>query len=304
MTRETSGPEGARAEIAALLSRYEPVPWRIDAREKRASAGGGFRCERLRLAAPDGRAARAFLTGPEGSWEGLPGVVYCHAHGNRHDIGAVELIAGRPALIDPPYALALAQAGFVAICGDLPCFGERAAETESSAAKRHLWLGTTLFGEMLGELAGLPDVLAEAGADSARIGAMGISMGATLAFWLGALDPRIAAVAQLCCFADIGTLLSGGAHDLHGIYMVVPGLAARFPTGDIAGLIAPRRQLICIGSEDPLTPPAAAARALADVRRCYERAGAGAALEVLVQQGVGHRETEEMRGRVIRFLRS
>ena len=66
-------------------------------------------------------------------------------------------------------------------------------------------------------------------------------MGATLAFWLAALDPRMKAVAHLCCFADLETLVASGAHDLHGLYMTVPGLLAVARTGEIAGLIAPRR---------------------------------------------------------------
>jgi dienelactone hydrolase len=156
---------------------------------------------------------------------------------------------------------------------------------------------------MLGELAGLPDVLAAAGADPGRIGAMGISMGATLAFWLAALDPRIRAIAHLCCFADLESLVESGAHDLHGPYMTVPGLLPRFTTGGIAGLAAPRPQLACLGAEDPLTPPAAAARAIRDAGAAYAAAGAAGAFEVHAEAATGHSETQAMRGRVIGFLR-
>ena len=251
-----------------------------------------------------GQTARAFLTGPARQWRDLPAVIYCHAHGNRYDIGAAELIEGRPALTHPPYAKALADAGIVALALDLPCFGERAAETESAAAKRHLWRGTTLFGQMLAELGGLQAFLAEIdGVDSTRVGAFGISMGATLAFWLGALEPRIKAVAQLCCFADMDMLIQEGAHDLHGVYLTVPGLARRFSTGTIAGLVAPRPQLISIGDDDPLTPGSAADKAIGDVTAAYAALDATSLLTIKRSGGTGHQETAGMRRDVITFLR-
>ena len=47
-------------------------------------------------------------------------MLYCHAHGNRFDIGKEELVAGRPALASPPYAEALAveRAAFRATARD------------------------------------------------------------------------------------------------------------------------------------------------------------------------------------------
>ena len=44
---------------------------------------------------------------------------------------------------------------------------------------------------------------------------------------LAALDDRIKAVAHLCCFADYDTMIELGAHDGHGHYMTIPGLAGR-----------------------------------------------------------------------------
>jgi dienelactone hydrolase len=88
---------------------------------------------------------------------------------------------------------------------DLPCFGGRAAAAEGAAAKAALWRGGSLAGQMLGELASALDWLAaDPGVDARRIGVFGLSMGATLGYWLGAVEPRLAAVAHLCCFADFG----------------------------------------------------------------------------------------------------
>jgi dienelactone hydrolase len=292
-----------RAQLHALLGRLPPVDWVMEARESVVSAPDQYRCERLALRSRAGAKSRAFLTGPSGDWRGLPAIIYCHAHGNRYAIGAAELIEGRPALIDPPYGETLAAAGIVALAIDLPCFGNRATESESAEAKRHFWQGTTLFGQMLAELAGLLPVLKQiGGVDPARIGTMGISMGGTLAFWLAALEPRIRAVAQLCVFADIETLVRTGGHDLHGIYMTVPGLNPACSTGAIAGLAAPRPQFVAIGREDPLTPPDAFATAAADLTEAYARSGAADALAIHAFDGVGHHETPQMRREVMEFL--
>ncbi len=118
--------------------------------------------------------------------------------------------------------MALAQRGVVALAIDMPCFGDRADETETSFSKRLHWEGRTLFGRMLEDLGGAARWLsALEGVDPDRIGVFGFSMGATHAFWLGALEPAIARVAHACSFADLGKLISAGAHDLHGPYMTV-----------------------------------------------------------------------------------
>ena len=67
---------------------------------------------------------------------------------------------------------------------------------------------------------------AQEGIDQTQIGVSGISMGATLGYWLAAIEPRLAAVAHLCCFADFSELIRTGAHDQHRIYLAVPGLLA------------------------------------------------------------------------------
>jgi hypothetical protein len=109
-------------------------------------------------------------------------------------------------------------------------------------------------------------------------------------------------VAHLCCYADYATLVELGNHDNHGIYLLVPGLLNHTSTGEIAGLVAPRPQLICVGDEDELTPPLSIERALAVTRPMYAAAGAAEALEVFVQHGIDHRETPEMHERVMAFF--
>ncbi len=288
---------GERAMLSGLLGGFEPS--RFKTISQTTEPADGFRAEKLILERDDGVRVRGFLTGPAGEWRGLPAIVYIHAHGAKYEIGARELLDGRPALRGP-YAADLARRGIVALALDMPCFGDRATEPESAAAKRHLWNGTTLFGEMLNDLGGAVDVLAaQDGVDAKRIGTFGLSMGATLAFWLAALDSRIAAVAHLCCFADLGELVRRNGHDLHGIYMTVPGLLPKIRTGQIAGLAAPRPHYAAMGAKDPLTPPEAIDIGLADLKLAY---GNSNALRVHVDPDTGHVETPRMRDDVLRFF--
>jgi dienelactone hydrolase len=303
LDNDLNGQTQDRGRLKQLLGAFAPTRLRIVARGALPPTSRQMRAERLDLAAPDGARIRGILTGPAGDWRGRPAVLYCHAHGNRYGVGAAELIDGRPALQPEPYGPALAREGIVAFCIDMPCFGERAQETESALSKRLHWQGRTLFGLMLSELAGAFDLLAGLdGVDPGRIAAFGFSMGASHAFWLGALEPRIRAVAHACAFADLAELIAAGGHDLHGPYMTVPGLVPAIGTGRIAGLVAPRPQLALMGALDPLTPPAATATAVTELRLCYERADAAAALSVHIGEASGHDETPAMRAAVLTFL--
>lgn len=286
--------------LRSLLRVTEPS---LDLVSSTAEEHDEYTVERLRFRLPGGEEVRGFLTRPSGKTIPGPAILYAHAHGARYDIGASELIDGRPALFDAPGPV-LAREGYVTLCIDMPVFGERAHITESAATKAALWHGQTLFGQMLGEqAAALTWLAARDDVDPTRIGMTGISMGATLAYFLAAIDPRITAVAHLCCYADFATLIETGAHDLHGHYLTIPGLLAETSTGDIAGLIAPRPQLICAGLDDPLTPPLAIKRAFIRTWAAYENAAATNAVTLLEEAGVGHRETPSMRRTVLSFFK-
>ncbi len=291
-----------RAKLAQLLGSYAPEALRLQSRRPMAVRFPAMRAERLDLMTPAGGLIRGILTGPEGPWRGQPAVLYCHAHGNRYGIGAAELTESRPALLEEPYGPALAQRGIVALSIDMPCFGERQHESESSLAKRLHWHGQTLFGTMLAELAGAFHLLRGLeGIDPARVGVFGFSMGATHAFWLAALEPEVARVAHACAFADLARLIAGGGHDLHGPYMTVPGLCTAFRTGEIAGMAAPRPQLAIIGALDPLTPPDAAEAGFADLRNSYGPNSPGM-LRIIVETTTGHLETPRMRAAILDFI--
>ena len=258
-----------------------------------------YAVETLRLRLGDIE-VRGILTRPLQADVPLPAILYAHSHGGGYAIGATELLDGREYLVDP-LGPVFAHAGYVTLCIDMPVFGERSNVSESAAAKALLWMGKSLFGQMLSEQAAALSYLASrADVDAARIGAFGISMGSALSYWLAAMDSRIKAVAHLCCFADQRSMIELGAHDGHGIYMMVPGLLAHTDAGAIAALIAPRPQLVCIGEADSLTPPLAVARAWAELEPAYT--ATPEALQLVSEPGIGHEETPISRAATLAFF--
>ena len=260
-----------------------------------------FVVETLVFATRDGERVRGFVARPAEPGP-HPALLYIHAHGARYAIGADELLDGRRALLSP-LGPEFARRGYVTLMIEMPAFCTRAEPSESARAKALLWEGRSLAGQMLGEQAAALAWLAARGdVDPARIGVYGISMGATLGYWLAAVDARISCAAHLCCYADYRALIAAGAHDLHGIYLTIPGLLPIAGNGEIAGLIAPRPQFIAIGDQDPLTPPEAVDIALAETRAAYARAGAADRLLVHREPETGHVETAPMRDAVLAFF--
>ena len=286
----------SRSRLHEIIGLAEPP---VALASSRIEQRDGYAIEHLRLRLGETE-VRGILTRPANDDRRLPAILYGHSHGGRYDMGAQELLDGREYLVDP-LGPAFARAGYVTLCIDMPVFGERATVSEGYAAKALLWHGKSLFGQMLSDHAAALTYLASRDdVDATRIGAFGISMGCVLSYWLAAMDERIAAVAHLCCFADFRTMIELGAHDGHGIYLTVPGLLAETDCGEIAALIAPRPQLVCIGEADKLTPPEAVARAWAELEPAY--AGIRDRLELVSEPGVGHRETPAMREAALAFF--
>lgn len=260
-----------------------------------------FAIKTLSIAAKDNNIPATLLS-PHSPRLGNPAVLYCHAHGNNYEIGRKELLEGRPALQTAPYGPLLAQLGFSVLCMDMPSFGQRQSlSTEAQLARKKIWQGQTLFGAMLADLTlGLDFLEQNLATPAIKIATMGVSMGATHAYWLAALDDRVSAVAHLCAFSNIKGLIECNSHLLHGDYLTIPGFSAQFDMADIAAAIAPRPQLVASGLLDPLTPNQALQPALQQLQLAY--LSAPEQLTVINEVNSGHQETPKMREAVINFL--
>jgi dienelactone hydrolase len=229
-------------------------------------------------------------------------VLYCHAHGNRFEVGKDELLAGRPALQSPPYGELLPARGWAVLAIDHCGFGERQEPTERALVKRLLWHGQTLWGWRLHDtLAALDWLRTQPGFATLPVTTLGLSMGSTMALWAAALDERIAGCIELCCAAEYDALLDSGGFDGHGDYFFVPGLLREFTLAEIAALIAPRPHLSLAGRADPLTPPAGLISLDLALREAYAALGAASAWQQIVEDG-GHAETPTMRSQALAWL--
>ena len=244
----------------------------------------------------------ATFTRPLGSPPPWPVVLYNHAHGGDYVLGRDELIVGRAAIRDPPYAEALAARGIAALAIDHWVFGERRGRTESEAFKAMLWKGRVLWGHMVYDSLRALDYLAERDdVDAQRMATLGISMGSTMAWWLAALDPRVRVCVDICCLTEFEALIDARGLDGHGIYYYVPGLLNHFDTAGINALIAPRPHLSLAGNFDRLTPLQGLDRIDATLQAVYAEAGAPDAWR-LVRSNSGHLETAAFRSEILQFL--
>lgn len=131
---------------------------------------------------------------------------------------------------------------------------DKAGEQELELFKRHLWQGRTLWGMMLRDEQCLLDYLAtRPEVDMSRVGATGMSMGCTRAWWLAAVDERVHCIVGVACFTRYTELLAHRSS--HGIYYFVPGILKHFDTEAIYALVAPRPMLMLSGDQDYNAPP-------------------------------------------------
>lgn len=176
-------------------------------------------------------------------------------------------------------------------------------EQEDSLVKLNLWLGRTLWGMMLRDeqialdyLASRPEV------DAGRIGAQGMSMGSTRAWWLAAIDERIKAVVGVACFTRYEDLIAIRALNAHGQYYFVPGLLRHFDSEGVMALVAPRPFLALTGDRDVGSPPEGMAKLEGILNRVYALYDRPAAFRSIVYPETGHVYNDDMKARMIAWF--
>jgi cephalosporin-C deacetylase-like acetyl esterase len=294
-----------RKELWGLLGdlpwNHRPAPPKLVTTEKH----DGYTLQRLVLDLNGLEPVPALLLLPDKRPARAPALLFIHWHGGMYDLGKEQLLKGVPA--QPAYAPVLAEKGMVTLAIDSWCFGERKHEEvgrtgEEDTFKLMLWRGRVLYGMMMfDEFRALDYLLSRPEVDTARVGAFGMSMGASKAWWLAALDPRVKLCLDVCCLTDYDELIE--AHNLsgHGIYYYVPSLLKYFNTSQINELIVPRPRLSVNGRLDSLTPPAGVEKVRDYLQPLYARYGKEADLKIELFN-CPHQELPEMRSQILNWM--
>jgi dienelactone hydrolase len=265
----------------------------------------GYRLERLELDLNGVETAPALLLIPDKRQSPAPGLLFLHWHGGSYGLGKEQLLKGTE--VQPAYAPVLAEMGIVTLAIDSWCFGGRQHEEdgrsgEEIAFKLALWQGRVLWGKMMfDECRALDYLLNRPEVDPARVGAIGISMGATKAWWLAALDPRVKLCVDFCCLSDFDELIHANSLNRHGIYYYVPSLLKHFSTAQINELIVPRPRISLNGSRDLFTPPAGVEKIREHLTPLYTRYGRAEDCRIELFE-CGHEELPEMRALATQWL--
>jgi hypothetical protein len=295
---------GRRALLYSLLGDLPDRERRITARKREESEREGYVLETWELDTNGLETVPAHLARPAKMKGRAPAILFNHSHGGGYDIGKREFLEGRSYLQPLPYARALTAEGYVALCIDHWCFGERSHTSEGDTFKAMLWQGRVLWGMMVYDSLRALDWLSERPeVEPTRIGTLGMSMGSTMAQWVAALDERVKATVDICCLTEYHTLLKEKGLSGHGIYYYVPGLLKHFTTADLNALVAPRAHLALAGLRDKLTPREGLDIVDRELQRVYAEAGHPERWR-LVRYDVEHQETPEGRQEALAFLRA
>lgn len=284
--------------LGRLPDRNRPISVKVVAREET----NDLVLEKLLLDINGLELVPAYFSKPKNAVSKVPVVLFNHSHFGQYQVGKDEYLKGRKEMQSPPYAVALARAGYAGLCLDSWGFGERSGRPEIDIFKEMLWKGQVMWGMMVYDnLRALDYLETRSDVDTKRIATMGMSMGSTMAWWLAALDERVKVTVDLNCLTDYQALLEEKGLDRHGIYYYVPDLLNHFTTSSINALIAPRPHFGLAGSLDPLTPQKGLEKINDNLKKVYAAKGAPEAWQLKIYN-VGHLETSEMRQDIMAFL--
>lgn len=213
-----------------------------------------------------------------------PAVIAVHGHG----YGSREIVGllpdGKPDLDTPGihqhYAIQLVNRGLITIAPDVIGFGERRlaedmtnnadiANSCDSLSSRMLLMGKTLAGFRVHEMLKVIDIVSDMPeVNSERIGIMGFSGGALIAYLTAALDQRIRATV-LTGFPN--TYQNSILHIHHCICNYIPGQALYADLPQWIGLIAPRPLFVEAGRHDRIFPIQGVQKAIAQLQQIYQQ---------------------------------
>jgi dienelactone hydrolase len=298
-----------RATLFRLLGEMPPRPDPAKVKVLSKEDHDGYTLERFEFHNGVDSVVPGILLIPKDRKEPCPAIVALHGHGSSKESVCTD--AKNSQFIGP----ALAKRGYVVAAIDACFNGERFGKgpagkrdqrpinQEESLFKLYLWQGRTLWGMMLREEQCLIDYLGtRPEVDRFRIGATGMSMGCTRAWWLAAIDDRVKAVVGVACFTRYTELIAHGNLRMHGIYYFVPGVFKHFDTEAIHALIAPRPHLELSGDEDGGAPADGVMTLETKLAAVYKLYGREANFRSVLYKNTGHEYLPEMKEEMIAWF--
>jgi len=284
-------------DLYNLLGDLPPRDLPISSKTLWTKDDGNYHLEKLTLYLNGEEDVPAYFVKPKNIIN-PPVVLFCHSHGGKYHLGKDELILGNSYMYDPPYAEALTNAGYAALCIDYPIFGERSGADELTYYKETIWQGKVLWGMMVYDhLRAIDYLFTRDDIDASRLATLGMSMGSTMSWWLAALDERVKVCIDICCMTDFHELIKANGLPGHGIYYYVPNLLKYFDTISINAMIYPRPHLSVNGTKDTLTPAGGLLKIDESLNKIYKNDA-----WQMKNYPVEHEETAEMRQDVLNFL--
>ena len=283
--------------VIGALGQMPPRPSPGAVRVVKTDRRNGWRIEKFVFNNGVDSEVPGYIAIPEDGRERHPAILTMHGHSSSKE----NMFGYEPTSQD--VAELLARKGYVVLGIDGYFNGERkgtgpagkpetmqrGSDQEMTLFKLNLWLGRTLWGMMLRDeqialdyLASRPEV------DPERIGAQGMSMGSTRAWWLGAIDDRIKAVVAVACFTRYEDLIAIRQLKAHGIYYFVPGILKHFDSEGIMALLAPRPFLALTGDSDAGSPPEGMKKLEQILSRFYKLYGKPEAFRSVIYPNTGH----------------
>ena len=306
-----------KAKVVASLGDVPPRPGppkvRLVSMEHRWIDDGkshGFTIWRVRIDNGVDGEMSAMLLMPHGITGLNPAVLWLHSSSYDHTQLLVPGMNGG----DEPLGVTFVKRGWVVLAPDAAWYGERAGqgpagsrettrEQMDSQHKYHLWFGRTLWGMFVRDdqialdyLSSFPRV------DPTKIGVTGISMGSTRAWWLAAVDDRVAAVVGVACLTRYENLLRHGQLRQHGTYYFVNGLLKHFDSEAVVSLIAPRPALFLTGELDAGSPADGIKVIEEKAGGVFKAVGAAEKFKSVRYADVGHTYTPQMRAEMLAWF--
>jgi dienelactone hydrolase/lysophospholipase L1-like esterase len=292
--------------LGELPPRPTPVRARTITRELRA----GYILERVGIDNGVDGEIGALLLLPEGPPQPKPAILWLHSSTpDKTQIITPNTNGGAEALGE-----VLVRAGYVVLAPDAYWHGERAgtgpsgsAETgrteQESLFKLHLWMGRTLWGMFVrDDQVALDYLCSRPEVDARRIGTTGMSMGSTRAWWLAAVDERIACAVGIACLTRYENLIRHGQLRQHGVYYFVNGLLPHFDSEGVLALIAPRPFLALTGDLDAGSPADGIKVIEEKLSKVYSVLGAAVRFRNILYPEVGHTVTPAMRAETLAWF--